>query len=123
MLLNPEQYTGYRGRGAYRIWSSIYEENCFLPKKKSRVNYDDFKSNFLSKTCLEKRAFYRTLSGLHASISIHLTYKHLLPGSFSTKPRFGPNLEEFKRRFDAETTNGNGMQFLCYFLFSGHSSE
>ena len=70
-------------------------------------SYDDFKSNFLSTTCLEKRVFYRTLSGLHASISIHLSYKHLMPGSFA-KPTFGPNLEEFKRRFDADTTNGNG---------------
>ncbi|XP_066912385.1 ERO1-like protein beta isoform X1 [Clytia hemisphaerica] len=118
LLLNPEQYTGYRGRGAYRIWSSIYEENCFLPSKKSRINYADFELNFLSKTCLEKRAFYRTLSGLHASISIHLTYKHILPGSFSTKPRFGPNLDEFKRRFDAETTKGNGPHWLKNLFFT-----
>ena len=106
LLLNPEQYTGYQGKGANRIWTSIYQENCFLPHKNLN-NYDDFEKSFLSKTCLEKRVFYRTLSGLHASISIHLSYKYLMPGSFS-KPTFAPNFDEFKKRFDAELTNGNG---------------
>lgn len=29
LLLNPERYTGYRGKSAHRIWRSIYRENCF----------------------------------------------------------------------------------------------
>jgi ERO1-like protein alpha len=29
LLLNPERYTGYKGRSAHRIWNSIYLENCF----------------------------------------------------------------------------------------------
>ncbi|XP_051880812.1 ERO1-like protein beta [Pristis pectinata] len=29
LLLNPERYTGYRGWSAWRVWNSIYEENCF----------------------------------------------------------------------------------------------
>lgn len=107
MLLNPEQYTGYQGFGANRIWKSIYQENCFFPNKYMR-DYDDFKSSFLSKTCLEKRAFYRTVSGLHASINIHLSYKFLTRDGGFSKPRFEPNLDEFRQRFDAETTNGNG---------------
>ena len=32
--------------------------------------------------CLEKRAFYRIISGLHASINIHLSAKYLLSGLF-----------------------------------------
>ena len=109
LLLNPEQYTGYQGKGAARIWGSIYNENCFLPSKSKNLwSYDDLKASFLSKTCLEKRVFYRTLSGLHASISIHLSYKHLMQDSSFSKPRFAPNLREFKRRFDADTTMGNG---------------
>lgn len=117
LLLNPEQYTGYQGKGAARIWGSIYKENCFLPNKKLR-SYDDLKSKFLTKTCLEKRVFYRTLSGLHASISIHLSYKHLVNGGSFSKPRFAPNLEEFKKRFDAETTMGNGPHWLKNLYFS-----
>lgn len=29
LLLNPERYTGYRGKSAHRVWNSIYNENCF----------------------------------------------------------------------------------------------
>jgi ERO1-like protein beta len=29
LLLNPERYTGYKGSSAWRVWNSIYEENCF----------------------------------------------------------------------------------------------
>ena len=128
LLLNPERYTGYQGKGAGRIWGSIYKENCFLPNKKL-WSYDDLNASFLSKTCLEKRVFYRTLSGLHASISVHLSYKHLMQDSSFSKPRFAPNLQEFKKRFDAETTMGNGMSRKNFFyslnmyLFRQVSSE
>lgn len=30
--------------------------------------------------CLEKRAFYRAISGLHTSINIHLSAQYLLSG-------------------------------------------
>ncbi|MED6248725.1 ERO1-like protein beta [Ataeniobius toweri] len=32
LLLNPERYTGYKGPSAWRVWNSIYEENCFKPR-------------------------------------------------------------------------------------------
>ncbi|EAW70045.1 ERO1-like beta (S. cerevisiae), isoform CRA_a [Homo sapiens] len=32
LLLNPERYTGYKGTSAWRVWNSIYEENCFKPR-------------------------------------------------------------------------------------------
>uniref|UniRef100_A0A8C3SDW5 ERO1-like protein alpha n=1 Tax=Chelydra serpentina TaxID=8475 RepID=A0A8C3SDW5_CHESE len=32
LLLNPERYTGYKGPEAWKIWNSIYEENCFKPR-------------------------------------------------------------------------------------------
>lgn len=28
-MLNPERFTGYAGASASKVWSSIYEENCF----------------------------------------------------------------------------------------------
>lgn len=30
--------------------------------------------------CVEKRAFYRLISGLHASINVHLSARYLLQG-------------------------------------------
>ncbi len=29
LVLNPERFTGYSGHSPHRIWSAIYEENCF----------------------------------------------------------------------------------------------
>lgn len=31
LKLNPERYTGYKGKSAHRVWHTIYKENCFLP--------------------------------------------------------------------------------------------
>ncbi|XP_042655231.1 ERO1-like protein alpha isoform X2 [Tyto alba] len=36
LLLNPERYTGYKGPDAWKIWNSIYEENCFKPQNVKR---------------------------------------------------------------------------------------
>ncbi|KAF2883801.1 hypothetical protein ILUMI_22387 [Ignelater luminosus] len=121
LLLNPERYTGYRGKSAHRIWHSIYMENCFRPQN----SYSSYiHSDLLNGMCLEKRAFYRAISGLHASINIHLCAKYLLSESSgisltSPKGEWGPNLEEFKSRFSPDNTIGEGPNWLrnLYFLY------
>lgn len=74
--------------------------------------------------CLEKRAFYRVISGLHASINIHLCSKYLLSAQdtldvVSTGGKWGPNLKEFLRRFSPEETGNEGPNWLknLYFLY------
>lgn len=57
LLHNPESYTGYSGNSARRVWNAIQNENCF-------GGNDDI--------CVEKRVFYRLMSGLQASISTHI---------------------------------------------------
>jgi Oxidoreductin, endoplasmic reticulum membrane-associated protein involved in disulfide bond formation len=39
-------------------------------------------SSHLQDMCLEKRVFYRVISGLHSSINIHLCAKYLLSGKW-----------------------------------------
>lgn len=119
LMLNPEQYTGYDGATAHRIWNSIYKENCFLPKKKIQ-SYDELNKRFLSKTCLEKRAFYRVVSGMHASINIHLSHKYPISKHLPTKPIMAPNPEVFHTRFHPDTTNNRGPYWLknLYFIYS-----
>ncbi|KAK7791804.1 hypothetical protein R5R35_005111 [Gryllus longicercus] len=121
LSLNPERYTGYKGKSAHRIWNSIYKENCFRPKN-SFNSY--IASSKLNGMCLEKRVFYRVISGLHASINIHLCSNYLLSEkstlSFdSVTGQWGPNLEEFLLRFDPRKTEGEGPQWLrnLYFLY------
>lgn len=122
LLLNPERYTGYKGKSAHKIWHSIYMENCFRPIHVYNNPY--ITDERLNDMCLEQRVFYRAISGLHSSINIHLCAKYLISESNSlndalSTPVWGHNLSEFKRRFSPETTNGQGPNWLknLYFLY------
>lgn len=117
LFLNPETFTGYSGHSARRIWKSIYKENCFKPGE----GYGPYTtSKNLQAMCLEKRAFYRVISGLHASINMHVCSMYYTPGKNSLLPgKWGMNLPEFQRRFDPITTAGEGPQWLrnLYFVY------
>lgn len=74
LLKNPERFTGYDGEAAHKVWRSIYEENCFKPEPwptGSTVSnmYSSSEPSSpeaaTSGLCLEKRIFYRAVSGLH----------------------------------------------------------
>jgi len=147
LLANPERYTGYKGPMAERVWKAIYEENCFAPElsitnyynpmfnqsprgKKSteQLNSIQYSSELLKAMCLEKRVFYRVISGLHTSINVHVCEQYLFEDVIvSSNPfikekytqRWGPNLSEFQRRFHPEQTNGEGTERLknLYFIY------
>ncbi|XP_013067900.1 ERO1-like protein alpha isoform X3 [Biomphalaria glabrata] len=120
LLLNPERYTGYKGPSPRRIWRSIYEENCFKPEKNYGYGPDYGKdASIESSMCLEKRVFFRLISGLHTSINIHLCDKYLFPA----KNGFGQsywdhNLQEFQQRFDPALTHDQGPQRLKNLYFT-----
>ena len=135
---NPERYTGYKDEPSHRVWRAIYLENCFEPPKMSGSKTSSqkkaaFSAAFFPKSlesmCLEKRAFYRAISGLHSSITVHLTAQHpkgttdsksnhLFPGVGNSEV-FGPNLSLFLKRFDPDLTNGLGPYWLknLYFVY------
>ncbi|XP_078090050.1 ERO1-like protein alpha [Mustelus asterias] len=124
LLLNPERYTGYKGLEAWKIWNTIYEENCFKPNSIKRPFNPMFPGrggifySWLQGLCLEKRSFYRAISGLHASISIHLSARYLLRDTWFEK-KWGHNITEFKLRFDTGITSGEGPRRLrnLFFLY------
>ncbi|EDQ88452.1 uncharacterized protein MONBRDRAFT_8928 [Monosiga brevicollis MX1] len=66
--------------------------------------------------CLEERVFYRLLSGMHASISLHLAHRWYN----ATADAYLPNATEFLRRFAPEHTAGEGPARLrnLYFTYS-----
>uniref|UniRef100_A0A8B9L6P7 Endoplasmic reticulum oxidoreductase beta n=1 Tax=Astyanax mexicanus TaxID=7994 RepID=A0A8B9L6P7_ASTMX len=123
LRLNPERYTGYKGPSAWRVWNSIYEENCFKPRSVYRPlnplapTRGEF-NFFVLWLCLEKRVFYKLISGLHSSINIHLCAEYLLDERWG-KPTWGPNVHEFRRRFDSAETKEEGTRRLknLYFLY------
>ncbi|XP_075471497.1 ERO1-like protein alpha [Ascaphus truei] len=124
LLLNPERYTGYKGSGAWKVWNSIYEENCFKPRAiKKPLNplasgRGKMFFSWLEGLCVDKRAFYRLISGLHASINIHLSAQYLLQDTWLEKT-WGPNVTEFQKRFDAALTQNEGPRRLqnLYFIY------
>uniref|UniRef100_A0A3B5LJR6 Uncharacterized protein n=1 Tax=Xiphophorus couchianus TaxID=32473 RepID=A0A3B5LJR6_9TELE len=123
LLLNPERYTGYKGASAWRVWNSIYEENCFKPRSVYRPLNPLAPSRGKSSLsvwslCLEKRVFYRLISGLHSSINIHLCAEFLLDEGWG-RTVWGPNIQEFRHRFDTAETKGEGTRRLknLYFLY------
>ena len=74
LIKNPERFTGYDGESAHKVWRAIYEENCFQPEPwpmtqnelaSFNQNYDNVPDSPLSGLCLEKKIFYRVVSGLH----------------------------------------------------------
>ncbi|KDR75235.1 hypothetical protein GALMADRAFT_249218 [Galerina marginata CBS 339.88] len=92
LRLVPERYTGYSGKDAHRVWRSIYEENCFglselnlmnskspalvsLPDTMIEVLHEDGQES--DPHCLEKRVYYKVISGMHASISTHICHEYL----------------------------------------------
>ncbi|XP_042307617.1 ERO1-like protein beta isoform X3 [Sceloporus undulatus] len=115
LLLNPERYTGYKGPSAWRVWNSIYEENCFKPRSVYRPLNPLAPSKGL---CLEKRVFYKLISGLHASINLHLCANYLLEETWG-RPRWDHNVKEFTRRFAPTETKSEGPRRLknLYFLY------
>ncbi|XP_054000781.1 ero1-like protein [Hylaeus anthracinus] len=119
LLLNPERYTGYKGPSAHRIWHNIYMENCFRPEN-SPHNF--IQSSKINGMCLEKRVFYRVISGLHASINIHLCSKYLLSSQDNlgilSATQWGPNLQEFQKRFSPDKTGGEGPNWLKNLYFT-----
>lgn len=64
LMENQERFTGYTGYQASRIWSAIYDENCF---------------QYSADQCLEKRVYYRLISGLQASINTHIAQEYQFP--------------------------------------------
>lgn len=80
LLDNPERFTGYAGKQAHNVWDAIYKENCF------KVDEDE---------CSTKKLFFRVISGMHASISTHLSNEYLLD---LDEGDIGPNLKIFMER-------------------------
>lgn len=57
--------------------------------------------------CLEKRVFYRVISGMHASISAHICWDYLN----QTTGLWGPNLQCYKKRLDDHPERISNLYF------------
>lgn len=116
LVNNTERFTGYSGASSRMVWDAIYSENCFtkagatqrgLTTQEAAVDLknvirehsrtaattpDDLYP--LNDECLEQRAFYRIISGMHASISTHICWDYLNQQT----GEWGPNLTCYRER-------------------------
>ncbi|KXT14041.1 hypothetical protein AC579_10527 [Pseudocercospora musae] len=136
LVENPERFTGYSGAGAHQVWESIYRENCFSKpvsieqssrnvgqspvsafsqdqakaalelKQVMKASKPDDAIDFEDE-CLEKRVFYRVISGMHASISTHLCYDYLNQWT----GEWGPNLTCYKERLHGKPERISNIYF------------
>eukprot|EP00667_Euglena_gracilis_P018535 EG_transcript_19691 len=107
LVRNPEANTGYVGEGARRVWWAIYNENCFQGDLKAM--------------CVPERAFFRLLSGLHVSISTHVSayfYRRddTPLGSLEDSEQWAPNLELFLRTVGNWPDRVDNLYFLYMFV-------
>lgn len=131
LVNNTERFTGYSGDSARMVWDAIYKENCFTKAtaargKKAFVgreaamklknviqeygrthvdNADDLYP--LDDDCLEQRAFYRIISGMHASISTHICWDYLN----QTTGEWGRNLQCYKDRLHDHPERVSNLYF------------
>ena len=115
LVKNPEQFTGYSGAASHQVWNTIYDELCFHPEENEKTLY--LNKETIKKMCVEKRAFYKLVSGVHSSISVHLCSKYLLEDG--NTPVWGRNFKEFQNRFSPESTNNEGPERIknIFFLY------
>ena len=79
---NPEQYTGYAGTSAARVWAEIHGDRCSFHQSSGMCGLP-----------AEQRVYNRLLSGLHASISLHIAKSYCLEESAWSCVRWGANAE------------------------------
>ena len=121
---NPERFTGYAGSN---VWDVIYRENCFSKEPTSASNpsppfgpfqaANDLRSVIqagsptndldFDDSCLEKRVFYRIISGMHASISTHICNDYLN----QTTGSWGPNLACYTDRLATHPEHISNLYF------------
>ena len=113
LLENKERFTGYTGDNAVKVWKIIYDQNCFAsPQKQEDFLYSNKNQFPLPEEppdkCIETKIYYRLISGLHASISIHIA----LDFYYISTGKWGKNFELFHDRVGAHPDRIKNLFFL-----------
>ncbi|KAJ9468581.1 Fumarate reductase [Diplonema papillatum] len=90
LVLNPEAFTGYNGS---TVWARIYHDYCSISRRPEDLWY-------------EEKVLYRLLSGMHASINIHIAHSFYPPRKSKGVLTYTPNPQRFMEQF------GSNPQFI-----------
>lgn len=111
LLLNPERFTGYAGPSAAKVWAAIYDENCFLEAGEGVP--EDLAGEG---ECVERRVFYRLISGMHASISAHIAAEYPLRYDGAEVAEWGGNADEFFWKLGNHPRRVENLYFAYLFV-------
>ncbi|CAD6576731.1 MAG: hypothetical protein TREMPRED_001759 [Tremellales sp. Tagirdzhanova-0007] len=134
LTINPERFTGYAGDSAHHVWRAIYEENCFglseasmdaaaaVASQSGRLGFSKLSEGWGTEMvqslktedemCEEKKVYYRVISGLHASISIHICHDYL----DQQTGEWAPNLQCFITRLASHPERLSNVYFNAVLL-------
>jgi hypothetical protein len=100
--------SGHQGQAAQDLKSVLKEHNRQQAMKtggfEDELEFED--------ECLEKRVFYRVVSGMHASISTHLCHDYLNQST----GKWGPNLQCYKERLHEHPERLSNLYFNFAFV-------
>ncbi|CUG86991.1 endoplasmic reticulum oxidoreductin, putative [Bodo saltans] len=125
LVMNPEGNTYYLGEMANKVWDAIYSENCVqLYRHQEERPTSASSSSSLPTSCSELHLLHRLISGLHTSISTHISvnyFKQKCAEGFDivrnvTFPLFDVNEEEFHRRVLDHPDRVENLLFLHRFV-------
>ncbi|CAK9782912.1 unnamed protein product [Cutaneotrichosporon oleaginosum] len=132
LIENPERFTGYAGDSAHNVWRAIYQENCFglsesvieaarkgkvVPgrSRAAGMGLNPLQAGHAPQDadlCEEKKLYYRLISGLHASISIHICADYLDQAT----GEWAPNLDCFVSRVATHPERLSNVYFNAVLL-------
>ena len=103
----PFGFAGSQGQAAQGLRSVMRQherQQLLVTDSPSGAFEDGFESD---DECLEKRVFYRIISGMHASISTHLCHDYLN----KTTGEWGPNLQCYQQRLQSHPERISNLYF------------
>lgn len=107
--LNPERWTGYtEATGSKLVWEAIHDQSkCF-----------NGTGSELGGQCREQRVFNRLISGLHASIGMHISVSYCITSGKKFMPceEFGEDASDFQRRLYDHPDRMENLYFAYLFM-------
>jgi len=114
---NPERFTGYGGEHANKIWRAIYTQPCFAHLNEEESALTDKGNVTCDRASRGRRILYRLISGMHASITAHISREYPMDIERSEDCVWGPNLAHFHATLGQDTVEHSNRLSNLYFTY------
>jgi flavocytochrome c len=118
---NPERWTGYNGS---HVWRAIYDENCLRNGRRDGRREvmggggdaivggaSESESTGIDGLCYEERVLYRLLSGMHASVNVHVALRAKPPKRAAGIAEWSEDPERYARHYGEHPERLRNLHF------------